>query len=413
MLSDLENEGGAAVAATRLAASLRQEGDEVIRVVARRGRGADGDPATVTIRSVLRVPTRFATPAISAFAQRVRRPGAERRLADLLREHRPDVVNIHNLHNAVPFGWSFRFVEIAAEFAPVVVTLHDMWSFTGRCAYNGTCPRFERECDASCPTADEYPAWPRHLIQSEFQLRHHALESFPGITAAAPSRWIAAQARGGLWRTHRVEIIPYGVDLSIFRPLSRAAARRELGIAEQARVILFAAHHFGDPRKGGVFLGEVLRRLGTSVVPLAMGGGARLLRRAGAPVLPLGWIRNDERKALAYNAADLVVHASIADNLPNVLLEAIACGTPAAAFDVGGVGEIIRPGVSGWLANDVSGAALARTVEDALRDVAAGFDLRGSSRQYAEKNYDRRSEVARYRTLFEQLRPAASQASNV
>jgi glycosyltransferase involved in cell wall biosynthesis len=396
MLSDLENEGGAAVSAARLAASLRGAGETVIRIVARGA--AVPDHNTISIRSAVRIPTRFTMPEVVALARRLRHRSAERRLASILRDRAPDVVSIHNLHNAATFGWSFRFVELAAALAPVFVTLHDMWSFTGRCAYNGACRRFETECDASCPTPGEYPAWPSRAIAAEYRLRRSVLDAFPSITAIAPSRWIAAEAQRGMWRTHRVEVVPYGVDLSVFRPVSRSEARRRLGIPERANVVLFAVQHFADARKGTPFLVEVMRRAGRSAVFVAMGAGAGRL----SGVMPLGWIGDDEQKALVYNAADVMVHAATEDNLPNTVIEAIACGTPVVAFDVGGVGEIVRPGVSGWLAAEVSDAALSHTLEDALRSIVAGNDLRGSARNHAEENYDGALEAKRYMELFEE-----------
>jgi glycosyltransferase involved in cell wall biosynthesis len=346
----------------------------------------------------MRIPTRFTMPAVVALARRMRHGSAERRLASILHDQGPDVVSIHNLHNAVTFGWSFRFVELAAAVAPVFVTLHDMWSFTGRCAYPGACPRFQSECDASCPTAGEYPAWPRSGITSEYRLRRAVLDAFPSITAIAPSRWIAAKAQSGMWRTHRVEVVPYGVDLSVFRPMSRSEARQRLGIPDRASVVLFAVHHFAEARKGTPFLVEVMRRIRGAAVFIAMGAGARRL----SGVVPLGWIGDDERKALVYNAADVVVHAATEDNLPNTLIEAIACGTPVVAFDVGGVGEIVRPGVSGWLSEEVSEAALSHAVDDALRSIVAGYDLRASARNHAEENYDSAREAKRYLELFKE-----------
>jgi glycosyltransferase involved in cell wall biosynthesis len=394
MLSDLENEGGAAVSASRLATSLRRAGESVTRIVARRG--AAPDESTLAIRSALRVPTRLAIPSVVALARRIRHRSAERRLASILRDQRPDVVSIHNLHNASTFGWSFRFVELAAAVAPVFVTLHDMWSFTGRCAYNGACRRFESECDAGCPTPGEYPAWPSRGIASEHRLRRAVLDAHPTITAIAPSRWIAAEARRGLWRTHSVEVVPYGVDLSIFRPMPRSVARQRLGIPQDVPVVLFAVHHFADKRKGSPFLVEVMRRMSRPAAFLAMGSGARRL----SGVILLGWIGPDEQKALVYNAADLMVHAATEDNLPNTVIEAIACGTPVAAFNAGGIGEIVRPGVSGWLSPEMSGAALAETVDAAVRSIAAGDDLRASARKHAEENYDSGREAQRYLELF-------------
>src|SRR5205814_1168416 len=110
----------------------------------------------------------------------------------------------------------------------------------------------------------------------------------------------------------------------------------------------------------------------------------------GSTVRPLGFIADDETKALAYNAADAIVHPALADNLPNVLVESVACGTPAVAFDVGGIGDIVKPGLTGWLASAISSSGLVDAVGEALGSIDGGLDLRSSCRAHAEREYDDR-----------------------
>src|SRR5262249_14187929 len=108
-------------------------------------------------------------------------------------------------------------------------------------------------------------------------------------------------------------------------------------------------------------------------------------------------------RALAYNAADLLVHPAPVDNLPNVVLEALACGTPVLGFRIGGVPEMVRPGQTGWLAQEVSAAALARGLDAALQDLAQGVDLRPSCRAVAEAEFDDAVQAQRYLQLFRSL----------
>lgn len=122
---------------------------------------------------------------------------------------------------------------------------------------------------------------------------------------------------------------------------------------------------------------------------LAMGKNAERLQWGSADVRFLGEIGDDAGKAETYAAADALVHAAYEDNLPNTIVEALACGTPVIALDRGGVGEIVRPGVSGWLIDDPA--------QLALSDIAG---LRASTRALAEAELSLHKQVREYERLF-------------
>ena len=79
-------------------------------------------------------------------------------------------------------------------------------------------------------------------------------------------------------------------------------------------------------------------------------GGETIAEAVGIPALNLGYVSSDQLKAIAYCAADLFILPTRADNLPLGLLESMACGTPLVSFRVGGVPELVRPGITGYLA---------------------------------------------------------------
>lgn len=406
MLSDWETRGGAAVAASRLAAGLAAAGARVTRLVVFPDRqphlwhterlGAPWFP-------LQRAARRVAPLAARATLDRLARPAAEAALERALLRLRPDVVHLHNLHGGSGAGWSPRLLAVAAWRAPVVWTLHDMWPLTGRCVYSYACERFVSGCNAACPTASEYPALPPRLVGPAWEERRALVASAPRLAAVAPSRWMAALARRGLWAGRRIEHIPNGLPLDRWRPLPRAAARRALGLPANGPVALLAMPDLSDPRKGADLLSALGAGLPSGLTLLTMGAGRLPLRAPGVRVVPLGFVSAAERQATIYSAADLLIHAAPQDNAPLTVQEALACGAPVAALPVGGLPELVRPGQTGWLAATPDAAGLAAVVAEALAAIAAGVDLRATCRAVAEREYGIELMVERHLALYREI----------
>jgi glycosyltransferase involved in cell wall biosynthesis len=382
---------------------------------------------------------------------------AAKRLRCVLRKLRPDVINVHNLHAAAPWGWGPHLVGVCLEFAPVVWTLHDMWSFTGRCAYSYDCEKYMTGCDASCPTHHEAPKLELGRIRNAWEERRsiysrHCID----LVVVTPSRWLAEKARRGLFARHRIEVIPYGVPDGLYwsdcrasgervpcprhpgeasptggptawachpsnhspltshhsRLMPRERARRELGIPTAGPVLLLAAFDLTERRKGAEILPYLWRAIEHRPLTIAtMGHGTVVIDEPLIEVHSLSWIDNERRKAVAYCAADALLHSAPVDNFPNVVLEALACGTPTIAMPVGGLPEMVRPGVSGWLADEATPMGLGQAVDRAVRDMALGKSLRESSRDLARQEYSLELQGQRYYQLFQELRLARKHAT--
>jgi glycosyltransferase involved in cell wall biosynthesis len=457
VLSDHDFQGGAAVATCRIEVSI-----DWSNLVCRRDEAYSNTQRvvffpdsritpitelwydeTASKRRLLRLPRKllpsyFPQPNTPAFAAR--------RLRDVLDQLKPDIVSVHNLHAASPWGWGPHLIDVCLDFAPVVWTLHDMWSFTGRCAYSYDCEKFTTGCDASCPTPHEEPKLEPENIQAAWEERRAIYgRRADGMVIVTPSRWLAEQARRGMFARHRIVVIPYGVedffslsmlldnsrfhaqtsqllnngsfyrefsgfprdswDLRSFYPFPREDARRQLGINPAGPVLLLAAFDLTERRKGAEILPKLWQYIEhRPLTILTMGRGAIPIDDPLIEVHPLGYLDDDGKKALAYSAADALLHPAPVDNFPNVVLEALACGTPTIAMPVGGVPEIVRPGVSGWLAEAATPEALGQAVNRALRDISLGKDLRESCRSLAEKEYSLELQGRRYLELFQELR---------
>lgn len=400
MISDWEQRGGAAIAATRLADGLSQLGHDVHRLVAERSPDA-GFPSRV--RKV--GPTRGVRAGLERLPQRWRvdmaaRTWVNRAIHEQLTHVKPDVISVHNLHGAFRSGWSIEVLELADAMAPTLWTLHDMWSFTGRCAYSYGCELYINGCDARCPTPHEYPKLPPTRIAGEWRARKRVLAKLARTYAVAPSAWLGRSAERGLWGD-RVRVVPYGLPLDIFRPHDRALARESLGIPNDRPVLLVAAQNLGDRRKGATQLAAALTHVPIPVTVVCMGAGD-LPPSTGTPgvrIVRLGTVESQSTQALAYGAADVFVHPALADNLPLVVQEAISSGTPVVSFDVGGLSDLVRPGVTGWLA-EPGPESMARTIVQALEEA---HDLRVTCRRVAEDEWDLLTQAQRYEQLWQRL----------
>ncbi|MBQ7208423.1 MAG: glycosyltransferase [Lentisphaeria bacterium] len=237
---------------------------------------------------------------------------------------RPDIVHLHWVN-----GQMLSLGEIPRIPFPVVWTLHDTWAYCGSEHHHlAGDTRYAAGYGGFSPEAF---VWKRKLkLWREFS---------PVI--AGPSAWISREAKDSrLFRNCRVEHIFNGIDLKTFRPRPREEARRFWGIPDEARVIVIGAVSLRDPNKGGPLLTETLAAFPDATV-LAVGGNVP----AGlhGKIVAAGRIDDPEILALAYSAGDVFLSAALYDNLPNMVIEALACGTCAVAVDTGGVGEIVGP----------------------------------------------------------------------
>jgi len=400
LLTDSEGRGGAAIAAGRLASALTASGHKVSRIVGYPGAGnypwkteVLTPPASFVWRATRKIlPTRQNESRLISHLQK--------ELHAILSRLKPDVINVHNLHSAYPSGWRSGLVEVCLEHAPTVWTLHDMWSFTGRCAYSYECRKFLSGCDETCPTPHEYPALEPHRIREAWEQRTLLLGKHPELVAVTPSAWLAEEAQRGFWKQHRVEVIPNGLPLDVFFPQDRSEARRKLELETTGAILLMVGLDLSERRKGGSILMRCLEGLAERVTLLTLGRNDFPLSGSKVRIHSMGVSKSDYNTALLYNAASFLVHPSLADNQPNVVVESIACGTPVVAFRTGGVPELVRPGVTGFLVGEISAEAFTAALGDALRSTA---DLRSSCRNVAESEYSDSLQAQRYLKLFSEL----------
>lgn len=315
-----------------------------------------------------------------------------------------DILSFHNLHNSY---FSYLAIPILNAQKPVVFTLHDMWSFTGHCAYSYDCSRWQIGC-GQCPYPNIYPNIRHDSTRWEWKLKDW-IYGHSNLTVVTPSNWLTKQARISFLKRFAIHYIPNGINIDAYQPLDTHLCRAVLGISQHKKVLLFGAFDLKDTRKGGDLLVKTLTQLPSALkqdcVLLTLGSHmTRLLASVvDLPVVNLGYVSSDRLKSIAYSAADLFLFPTRADNLPLMLQESMACGTPMVSFDIGGVSDLVRPGFTGYLARPEDIDDFCQGIIDLLDDNAKRKVMGENCRRVVLNEYTLDLQAKRYQHLYQEV----------
>lgn len=287
---------------------------------------------------------------------------------------------------------------------PVVWTMHDMWPATALCHLTLGCRKYTTEC-SRCPLLPNGGLF-GDLARTVWKRKMRLVKKYNSIFFVTCSRWLAGEAkRSKLLEGRTVTNIPNPIDVRTFCPGDKAEARRILGLPEGKRLVLFVAQRVSNVNKGISYLIDACSRLSKSCPELAdkfgvvtLGGsGDELADNFDVPFYSLGYITDVRKIVCAYRAADVFVMPSLSENLPNTIMEAMACGVPCVGFNVGGIPEMIDHRRNGYVAAYKNAEDLAEGIRwtlteadydalscDAVRKVSASYSQQIVAMKYIE-----------------------------
>jgi glycosyltransferase involved in cell wall biosynthesis len=403
--------GGASVAAYRLHRGLQSIGiDSMMLVQSRQNDGSNvfGVPGTLA-----RLAGRFRLPMRMDTRWPLRLLGKNPYVAwDIgwlpstvpaqIARINPDVIHLHWI------GHGFMSVQSLTQLKrPLVWTLHDSWAFTGGCHLPYSCLRYYEACGACPQLNSDHDYDLSRWIWNQKQKYWNGLN----LTIVTPSRWLADCAKASsLLQKVPVNVIPYGLDLTRFKPLDKKLARKALNLPQDSNLILFGAiKSTSDPNKGFRYLLTALQELDAAGwkerAELLIFGSSVGLEAHGLDLKAhsLGYFSDEVSLALLYSAADVFVAPSIQDNFPNTVLEALACGTPCVAFNIGGMPDMIEHQNTGYLAHPYEADDLARGIAWVLEDYHRWQTLSYQARAKVEKEFSSEVVARRYANLYESV----------
>lgn len=310
-----------------------------------------------------------------------------------------DIIHCHNIYNHF---FNLRTLEKICRTKPVVWTLHDMWAITPYCAHS-----FDdkpRQGFYSCQSMStrstikklnwRYLKWRKKIAYSRIT---------PNIVC--PSLWLENKVKKSILNDKPIRVIHNGIDDQIFKPLSKEACRKELGIPQDKKVILFSSTGGkNNIWKGWSYALQAVAPIKNQddILVLCLGGNHDDNNSDGIRYDNL--VKDDLTMARYYNAADIMLFTSLAENFPLSIIEAMACGLPIVSFDVGGVKEALTHGENGYLAKYRDSEDLTRGIRHLLSlDYNEINRMVATSTTKAKNNFTASIMTRRYIDLYHEL----------
>ncbi len=240
----------------------------------------------------------------------------------------------------------------------IVWTFHDIWPLTGGCHCEFECDKFKSEMCGMCPIihSKKTKDISTYIMRQKIKLLKNS-----NITIIAPSQWMKNNViNNKIFKGMRCEVIPNTIDTNCFKSNSAETIEKLIGYKKDNHKIdlLFSSASVKTPYKGSEYFFEMLsilreknEGLASQIVVHLLGGDSDDIKElSGYNIKVWGRIENQQDLASIYGVADCLIYPSICDNLPNTIMEALACETPVIAFDIGGISDLVDHRRNGYLA---------------------------------------------------------------
>lgn len=415
IINTSERIGGAAIAANRLMQALNRNGARA-KMLVRDKQTTDENIITINtswikkkINSIRFIRERMAIFFHNKFNREtlfqisIANAGTDISTHPLIKE--ADIIHLHWINQSF---LSLKDIKKLTKLGkPIVWTLHDMWPFTGICHYAGECDHFNDKCGKCFYLQSQKPA----DLSNEIFNKKKQITDDSSITFITCSRWLMSEAkRSTILKNQSVEAIPNTLNTDIYCPKDKSDIRAKYNLPADKYLILFGALNVADKRKGVYYLIEALKYLKdknpglSGKIELVVFGKVKqeIADLFPVTVRSLGYVDNEDKIADLYNAVDLFAISSLEDNLPNTIMEAMACGTPCLGFKTGGIPEMIDHKTNGYLAAYKSIEDFANGIEWIILN-SESLNLRESCLKKVQTEYSQQIVSKKYISLYEKL----------
>ena len=291
-----------------------------------------------------------------------------------INSYNADIVHLHWVCKAM-----ISINDIKKIKAPIVWSLHDMWPFTGGCHYSEGCFLYRNGC-GSCKVLRSKKNY--DLSRVMFNKKIRSFTKKKNMVINGLSSWIArAASESSIFRGFQVTNLTNMIDTTVYSPVSSNTARDFLNLPKNKKIIMFGAMSpESDPRKGYKELLGAIQLLDRKDVEFAIFGASHGETNNRFETHYLGLFNDDVSLKLLYSCADVLVVPSLEENLSNIIMESLSCGTPVVAFDIGGNSDMIIHQLNGYLATPTNIDDLAHGIDWVLKN-SSKYKLRDMARQ--------------------------------
>jgi len=316
-----------------------------------------------------------------------------------IKAENPSIVHLHWI-----CGGFIQIESLKKIPYPIIWTLHDSWPFTGGCHIPYQCQGYYNQC-GYCPVLGS-----NHKCDLSHLGWKRKMQSWKKInfTIVPVSTWLADCAKkSSIFHNSSINPIHNGINVNQFKPIDKNFARIALNLPLDKKIILFGAiNSTSDPNKGFQQLINALNLLSNrhleQDIELVVFGGKPLKNKLdfGFDIIYTGTIYDEITLSILYASADVFIAPSLSETLSNTVMESLACGTPAVAFRVGGIPELIDHKQNGYLAAPYDPNDLAQGIYWILSGEKNRYDLSRNAREKILKDFDIQHISKKYIDLY-------------
>lgn len=318
------------------------------------------------------------------------------KLISFIKQHGFTAVHIHNLHGYY-LNYHYFLRWLSENNIKVIWTLHDEWLLTWLPAHSMGCAHCQGGT-GRCINKYDYPKNYLPVFKSLMLRLKAKLVRYENIKFIAPADWLydKLKNRGAA----NAELISNGIDLTIFKPRNKQELRHKYNLPADKKIVLFSAADLKNKNKGIKYILEAMDKLADQKLHFISIGAGDL--PASVNLTSFGMVNDKNKRAEICSLADLYCLPSLAETASLSLMESLACGVPAVAFNIPANGYL-RENDCGLLAEDISGDALARVITYGLTDDSHYRVMQDSCLRVAKLNFDVNAMLEKYKKLYETL----------
>lgn len=294
-----------------------------------------------------------------------------------------DVIFLHWINNET---LSLKGVKKILDFGkPTFWYMHDMFPITGGCHHALDCQGYKTDCK-DCPLIQNSSC--KKVAEKQLKKKIKTLSQYKNLSFVTPSIWLGnCVENSALAINHKVFVVPNVINTNIYKPINMDA-KSMFGLDPQKKTILFGVANRKSVYKGAEYAHECLKRLDPSKYEGLIIGNTNedFINDIPMRIVETGYLGDDISLCMAYNACDTFIITSMAENYPNVVLEAMSCGKPCVGFRTGGIPDLIHHKTTGYLTEEKTVDELLQGIEWLFEDSIRYQTLSESARKQILEN---------------------------
>lgn len=376
---------------------IRRNGDESIIVCGYTNQKKDNVYSMQTLPTFLDLRKDIALSRISG-RMGYRSKSETKKVIKIIEKFSPDIIHLHNIHGDY-INIKMLFDYIRAKNTHVVWTLHDCWSFTGRCSHFelNNCLQWKDGCN-KCPKT-QFSVYPityfRDCSKSMWKDKKALFSNLDNLTVVTPSKWLANYVKQSFLKVYPCQVINNGINLDIYKPANTVS---KYLAGNNKKIILGVAASWTD-RKGLADLIALDSKIDHQKYQIVVVGlNSRQMKTVPESILKIQRTNNAQELVELYTAATVLVNPTYQDNYPTVNLEALACGTKVITYKTGGSPESV-PSDLGYIVNKGDQDELYEQVMEALESDKE----QNKCVDYARIHFDKAMKYDEYIKLYKRV----------